>query len=213
MAHKKPTCPFAMHRTNSKELKMTESVVAMHVRYFSQADDTVTWDTMKKGHDKQSITKGVWLKLKTITNILFGKTSSVATLSEIHNPASTGLWDKDGNFDEKLFAQLAVRHIKVDDKKVITREIFENFRNEIHGNCTDFGTATKVGYLLPVPWKAVTDGSINELYEYYSDIWVKNKNGKYEKALTVDQLRAFYTDPVDVMQRREKGEFQTKEPK
>jgi len=59
------------------------------------------------------------------------------------------------------------------------------------------GNACKVFFVIPINWKMVTKGSIDELFEYYSDYDFYG-----EKALTVERLRDFYTNPSKLMTKK-----------
>jgi hypothetical protein len=195
-------CPFA-HKGIDELKKLDGTVVAQHIRFFSNTDDSVDGESMKAGHDVQSITAGVALKIRAITNMLFGKPSTVHTLAIAINPARTGLWDEKGNFDESVLQEIALlsnmykdndyMHL---DKKIITREMFDQYLATKHG-CKDLGAATKVFGVVPVSWKAITSASLDELVTYYGDAEHEGK-----KAITVGRIREFYTDPAGAMQRQ-----------
>lgn len=187
------------------------NAVLAHARFFAGKDDALTTESMTAGHTIQKITAGVPLKCRAILNMLQDRKMEVTAeaLATLVNPAATGLWTSEGYFDEKRFTLLAAKAITDQGKAIITKALFR----ELCPQREKLGKATHIFWKIPVSWKAVTKGSINELFEYYSDHWYKNPKGKYEKALTVEQIRAFYTDPVSVMQRRQKGEFQLPKPK
>jgi hypothetical protein len=208
-------CPYLNQEKSGRKVEtFGKSVVAEHAKFFACKDEnTLTDKSMTDAHTAQNITSKVSVKVRAILNMFSDreKEPTVNNLVTTNNPASTGLWDKDGNFDEKRFQQLAKMAIKDGGKEIITRQMFEDLRKEIHGT-NDYGNATHIFIFVPVSWNAVTDGSINELFEYYADHWYKNRSGKYEKALTVEQVRAFYTNPNAVMRRRIRGELPVPQP-
>jgi hypothetical protein len=204
----KSGCPFL----SSNQVFEFGSDVAKHVRCFAASDGkTLTRKSMLDAHTQQGIKDGVSIKIRAIKNMMKGKPSEVETIAGFINPASSGLWDHKGNFDEKQFDLLAAKCITVEDHKIITYEIFQDFVDTLHGD-KDTGIATKIFKLVPVSWKKVTQGSIKELFEYYSDFWYKNNKGKYEKAMTIQHLKDFYTNPDLVMSRRIRGEFALPKP-
>ena len=78
---------------------------------------------------------------------------------------------------------------------------FDSLRKDIHGD-TDHGLTTRIAFVIPVPWKTVTDASLWELFEYYADTTVTRKDGTTHKAFTTAILHRFYTQPNDLMNSR-----------
>jgi hypothetical protein len=74
-----------------------------------------------------------------------------------------------------------------------TRSEAKKFLDDQHGN-TDHGIACYVGYVVPVSWKRITQGSIYELIEYFGDAEYEGK-----KAITSKKLFEFYTNPSKFM--------------
>lgn len=87
----------------------------------------------------------------------------------------------------------------------MTKKLFR----ELCPSSQNLGNATRIACCIEVPWTTVGQ-SMN-----CSNIIriIGNPKGQYEEALTVEQVRAFYSDPVSVMQRRIQGEFQLPKPK
>lgn len=180
------------------------SIVSQHAQYFAETDGKLTDNSMRSGHSKQNIHDGVDLKMKAIRHMLRdnGVEATSQNLSGSKNPASSGIWNEDGTFNPTRFSQLAAKSVKsIDGKDVITEKIFLQFLEEIHKG-KDYGKATTVFKFIPVTWKRVTEGSINELFKYYSDAVVVPASGKNEPAMTVSKLRKFYTNPNSVMDER-----------
>ncbi len=161
---------------------------------------------MKQGHTIQGISSGVGTKIWAISNLMSDRKieRNAKCLAGVVNPAASGIWDANQNFNEGRFIDLTKNAVRNSEGTlVITESIFKEFVINLHkGVCT--GNATKLGYLIPVSWYLVTDGSISELIKYYSDTTYESegKNGKSEKAMSVEKMRQFYTDPNSVMQER-----------
>ena len=66
-------------------------------------------------------------------------------LVQIENPCSTGIWD---TFNEAHFDWLAAKSIRDQGKNLLTRQMFTDFLEELHGD-TDAGLATKLAYTVP----------------------------------------------------------------
>lgn len=185
-----------------------------HIKQFTAIDgNTLTTNTMTNGHSVQGITDGVYVKCWAIQNLLTDRNlpHTSDSLLTVNNPARTGLWTADGKFDEKVYAEVC--KLAIDDskgKKVLTRKIMMNYLADKHKG-KSLGTATKLGYMVPVSWKAVTEGSIKELFLYYSDSEIKDpETGKMVQAMTLEQLKLFYTEPQKVIQKRmNKSKFNT----
>ena len=64
---------------------------------------------------------------------------------QIENPCSTGIWD---TFNEAHFDWLAAKSIRDQGKNLLTRQMFTDFLEELHGD-TDAGLATKLAYTVP----------------------------------------------------------------
>jgi hypothetical protein len=185
-------CPYAFH---SSAFDPTNSAVQRHAALFATVDKaTLTTESMTHGHTIQGITSGVWVKGKAITNLLTDRKLPLTAeaVATIQNPAATGMWDKNGRFDEKVFLEMAELAISVPNihEKVLTEGIITGYLKKKHAG-KDLGTATKVGYLLPVSWEAVTSGSIGELIKYFGN--AKTADGK--GAITVSRMRQWYENP------------------
>lgn len=185
----------------------TMSDVQKHVYFFSHADYSVSPQSICEGHQVQEISKGVDVKQRAIMNMMSDakKKPTTQNISESVNPSASGLWGRDGNFDEKQYEKLCQLSISDCGKRIITKQIFIDFLNRLHGDKNP-GLATMVFYVLPISWKKVTEGSINELFLYYNDYWYLNlETMEYESAFTVEHLRRFYKDSYNVMLMRKNG--------
>jgi hypothetical protein len=178
--------------------------VAKHIRGYT-IRNTLTKDSMIDNHTTQGITKGVGIKAKAITNILHDRKldSTVEGLSQMVNPARSGIWDEKGYFNEARFNDLKMMSIFDQGESIITKDIYSSFMEDIHKG-KDYGKSTCIYYVLPVSWNRVTQGSIDELFEFYSDHTFINTKGRFEKALTIGRLYEFYNDPDATKRRRER---------
>lgn len=185
-----------------EKLRYEKTALQRHVEFFADKSRVdLTEKSMKDGHYIQQITKGVYPKVWAISNILHGGPSTVGALCKVQNPAASGFWDKEGHFDEEAFAKLREKSIEDKGEEIITRAMVDQYLKERHGE-QDLGTATYLARVIPVTWKAVTEGSFDELFKYYADYMYVNKKGKAEQALTVKRFRDCYLDFGTVMKAR-----------
>jgi hypothetical protein len=179
---------------NTVKQNPAKQVVYGHVNFFAEKDGKLTWDSIESGHHCQRITSGVSLKTRAIENMMGDNPHTVDTITKLENPASTGIWNKDGTFNQDVFNQLTKNYInRGDGKQIITKQMFWDHLNERHQK-KDFGNACHVFYVIPVPWTKVTEGSIDELFKYYADTTHSN-----EPAFTIERLYEFYTNPTKCM--------------
>lgn len=175
------------------------NVVYNHACFFAKTDGELTYKSMTKGHSDQGITSGVDIKARAISNLLDDRKlpHNCESLATVNNPASSGIWDKEGKFCEERFNELCKNSVKNEEGfEVLTASIFHQFLEKLHEG-EKLGNATYIAYVIPVSWKKVTEGSVNELFTYYSDATFEGKN-----AMTRERMREFYTNPNKVMQER-----------
>ena len=173
--------------------------VREHIRYFAEKNGQITPQSMKDAYNSQCIYKGVSLKVRAICNIMGEKPHNVETLEKTQNPSSSGIWKSDGTFDKEQFDKLvSYGYISSENgsKRVITKQNFMDYLKERHGN-KNTGTACHIFNFIPVSWNRITNGSIDELFEYFGNIMFND-----EKAFTEDKLLEFYTNPNNVMNER-----------
>jgi hypothetical protein len=187
--------------------------VVDHTHYFSD-NSKLTLESMKKAHTNQNITSGIDIKARAIANLLQKQRekvgeidSDVVVISKTRNPCASGIWDDRGKFDELVYDQLANRALTVDGQKFITESIFWNFIMNKHKNNPKIDEiATWAYYVIPITWKQITKGSIQELFKYFHDglyiYYDKDNNHKEEYVLTVDQIKKFYIYTNDLMDER-----------
>ena len=182
------------------------NIVKKHVDFFAEDNGELTDFSMKVGHVSQRIEKGVSLKIRAIKNMLSKRNlpQTSEALCTIENPARTGIWNIDGTFNEDVFNEISSKAINVvgkhtgRKKRVVTKQIILDFLKDKYKKAVDkIGNACNIFFVIPVNWKRVTKGSIDELFEYYSDC-----NYKGEKTLTVERLREFYTNPSELMNKK-----------
>lgn len=186
--------------------------VAHHIAMFTEkkpnnTPNLLTTESMTNGHTVQGITDGVYVKCWAIQNLLNDRKMphTLDQLLTVENPARTGLWNANGQFDNTVFEDLAKSAVK-DEKgvAVLTREIVMTWLQKKHAGKT-LGKATTLAYVVPVSWEAVTEGSIKELFMYYSDSFIKssvNNGDEIIPAMTLTKFKRFYTDPSSVVQER-----------
>jgi hypothetical protein len=210
-------CPFAKDgKKDGKKDWPADSAVARHIAFFTQNQDgqTLTAESMTWGHTIQKIFSGVSLKVAAILKLLKDQLLSPTTddLLKVNNPAASGIWSKDGKFDEKAFQGFVDGASFFDDKekkRILTRESVRKWMNNKWAG-HKFGVATwiRLAYVIPIPvsWTAVTSGSFDELFLYYSDCTFTDPYAAQkvtaQNALTVERLREFYTNSFTVMEKR-----------
>lgn len=171
-----------------------------HVQFFAKKNGELTPDSMKRPHDYLGITQNVDIKIIAILNMLdrIQMPHTVGNLLPIANPASSGIWGANGQFIEDRFNQLADKAILDNGNLIITKEIFTNFLLSIPRDGTEkeaAATVTMGPFIFDITWEQVTQGSVNELFEFLGDYTLNQ-----EKAFTVNELRRFYMYPDDYMQ-------------
>jgi hypothetical protein len=175
------------------------NIVREHIKFFSESNGKITSECIEDAHTSQCIFKGVSVKARAICNIMGDNPHNIETLEKTLNPSSTGIWKPDGTFDEDEFNKLVNRGAFASSlgyKRIITKQNFLDHLQERHGK-KNTGIACYILKFIPVSWKCITNGSIDELFEYYSDAVVNN-----EKVFTETRLREFYTNPNKVMAAR-----------
>lgn len=175
------------------------NIVREHIKFFSDPDGEITPESIKNNHTVQCIYKGVSVKTRAICNIMGDMPHNVETLEKTINPASSGIWRPDGTFDKDEFDKLASRGAysgALGYKRIITKQHFLDHLQERHGQ-KNTGIACYIFKFVPVSWRRISNGSVDELFEYYGDVVVNN-----EKAFTEKRLREFYTNPNKVMMER-----------
>jgi hypothetical protein len=176
-----------------------KNCVKEHIKFFADENDNLTQESMEYGHRVCPYMKKIPLKakIKAICNLMDNKPYTVETLIKIINPASTGIWNSDGTFNESKFNCFVKRygHLQIygGEEYIITEQDYKNFLDDQHGN-KDYGIACYIGYILPIRWKRITQGSIYELIEYFGDTEYEGK-----KAITSKKLFEFYTNPSKFM--------------
>ncbi len=176
--------------------------VQRHIECYAASNGIdLTKESMTQGHTAQGITEKVWLKVWAIINMLSPQEPTVANLCPMRNPAATGIWGTNGQVDQARLAQIVARAIDDKGKKILTKTIVDDWLKGLHGK-KDHGVATYLGYAAPVTWWRVTDGSIGELFRYYTDHTYTNKKGQAVPALTVERFTQFYTHPKVVWKQR-----------
>lgn len=196
-----PTCA---HHINSTALQQG-TPLWHHVQFFANKKGELSKESMKPPHDCLGIKKNVGYKMDAILNILDRRQLSHTTdnLLYVFNPASSGLWDINGNFVESRFNQLAAMAILDNGNQIITKKLFNSFLQTIPRDGSEKDVAATIYIIWPfstdITWDQVTDGSVNELFDFLGNYTLK-RNGTSEKAFTVSELRRFYEHSDEYMQ-------------
>lgn len=117
-----------------------------------------------------------------------GDDKTVEGICKLENPARTGIWNTDGTFNEKRFEELKAHAVSEDGIEMVTLSIFQNFLSDLHG-CGYSGMAT-TSYLIPVTWYQLTNGSIADFCDKFSDCTYDGN-----KAISIAKLNQFYNQP------------------
>jgi hypothetical protein len=110
---------------------------------------------------------------------------TVASVCRIVNPARSGIWNANQTLNHERLAELKGRCIKIEGALLVTRSIFQAFIDERRATIKKsplpdvlaLGTVTWVSpssacpymKVLPIPFTAVTDGSLDAFFHTYSD--------------------------------------------
>lgn len=128
-----------------------------------------------------------------ILNLLPEKQTPQA-LCRVINTARSGVWNADGSFNEEVFSELTRLHsIRDRGVHVMTYKMFRAFLDEKHGS--GYSGVMTSAYLIPITYHQVTDGSVRELFNVFSDCVYQGEN-----AISIPTLRRFYTDPEPLWQ-------------
>lgn len=170
-----------------------------HASFFADEDGQLTKDHMIACHEKIGI-KDSALKATAIKSLLKrnGCPYTAKAISGIANPASTGIWNTDGTFNEQVFQKLTARAVRDNnDKPAITRQMFDDILLSDKTNDGKPGSSNIAAYawlfsVIPIPltWSRITQASLDELFKYFHDTYVGEDPG-----ITVEHLRDFYTKP------------------
>lgn len=185
--------------------QQSTSPVVEHASFFADQKGMLTCPFMAARHHELGVKPGLGLtvKLKAITNMLSDRKlePSFKNIAKIENPAATGIWNKDGTVNLERLNMACQKAIPLPNgTRILLRKHLNEFLQDVHQNKTDFGNATHVGYILPVPWATVTSKSIDEMFTYGWDYKYTNEEGKQENALTVDWFREFYLKPRNFLE-------------
>jgi hypothetical protein len=149
--------------------------------------------------DPNTETKCTWMSNILHTHKLPSNTRSWGL---VINPARTGLWDENGEFDPVVFAALSKRSIKplVGAESVITLSAMLKFQGQM-GQSNRYLLATILHWIVPVSWQQVTEESVRTLFKFFG----KWNHIVVDYVMTLDEIKEFYQDPRAVMDRRSDG--------
>jgi len=181
---------------HSTKMDNTNKVLE-HSQFFADQNGKLTPDLMIQRHNELGI-PNTKLKASAIMSLLKRNKCpfSAQGISVIENPASTGIWNTDGTFNEQEFQKLTIQSIPdVNNELAITRQMF----NHMIGVKPGSGNIASYAWLysvLPIPltWNRISHASVDELFTYFSDTYVMQDNIQLP-AITVKHLRYFYTEP------------------
>lgn len=124
------------------------------------------------------------LRRRTVLEVV-SDDPTVASVCRIVNPARSGIWNANQTLNHERLAELKGRCVNIDGTLLLTRSIFQAFIDERRATIKKsplpdvlaFGTVTWVSpssacpfmKVLPIPFTAVTDGSIDAFFHTYSD--------------------------------------------
>ncbi len=198
-AKRMKTCPFG-------PAGPTGAPVLQHAGWFANHQEQFTRQNMIEAHNKLGIDGSsfkIGVKIKAIFDMLqrHGSVSEVASdvthISAIVNPARSGIWDAHGQFNQERFDLLVAQALPDDQTRVpaVTRAMFAN----LVGRGNGLAAIAWVLRLIPLPlsWLTVTNASLDELFEYFSDTYVAG-----HPAFRVPTIELFYRQPADFFRYR-----------
>lgn len=196
-AKRMKTCPFASAGSSCP--------VQQHAQWFADHQGQFTRQSMIEAHNKLGIDGSgfkIAVKIKAIFDMLLRHGSpdvynDVEKLSAIVNPARSGIWDASGQFNQERFDMLVAQAIPDDQTRIpaVTKAMFA----KLIGRGNGLAAVTWMMKLLPLPlsWKTVTNASLDELFEYFSDTYVAGN-----PAFRVPTIELFYRQPAEFFRYR-----------
>jgi len=190
-------------------LSTTDSPVYRHACMFATNTGMLTEDSIRDGQAK--FNDDVKIRRDAVLAACEND-PSVKKVCSIVNEARSGIWNTDGSLNIERLRELKVQCITFQGVLIITESIFKNFVNERRaslnhshlpdilsfGNFTCVKTSDCLPFIqIPIPFTAVTDGSIDALIHHLSD---RKYNG--EKAVTWEKVSEFY-DPDNISKLRD----------
>jgi hypothetical protein len=184
-----------------RELKRANgTALERHVTFFADTDGKrLTKEVIVEAHRLLGMGNGKSIQFKA--DAILQLAQSVKGLCQVLNPAASKLWTPEGNIDEVRWAAL------IGSRGYVTKSDFVRFVDRVHPPVptaavslaapapgSDDVAATVAMGLIKVTWHRITDGSVNELFEYFVDHWVvpADGGGVAEPAISVPTLRLFY---------------------
>jgi len=157
----------------------------IHAGTFATEGGVLTDASIKARQDELNDTVPIAeLRRRTVLEAIHDD-PTVASVCRIVNPARSGIWNANQTLNHERLAELKGRCIKVEGVLLVTRSIFQAFIDERRARIKKsplpdvlaFGTVAWVSpssacpymKVLPIPFTAVTDGSVDAFFHTYSD--------------------------------------------
>ena len=171
------------------EINTSPTPACVHAAHFAGPDGKFTHDSIMNGQKKWGITgKLAGIRAEAILKAC-GEEKTPEAICKVVNYARSKIWNEDGTFNEEQFNKLKEHAVTSDDgKEVVTLSIFKKFLSDLHGN--SFSGVMVYVYCLPITYHQVTEGSVSDFFDKFSDCTYKDK-----KAMSFEKLRQFYTNP------------------
>ena len=189
-----------------------------HIQFFTdEKTHELTKDSMQSSHAKLGLPDNK-LKYDAILSIASQHQVSPTAdgMSGLVNPVAVGPW-RGGKFEAGLW--IAMKKAAIRDPKtgrsIFTKHALKDMceRNKLMADANACKLCIFGCFGMQLKWGRVTDGSINELFEVYSDHWFKNpQTNTYEKAISEDQMLLFYTNQPEINRRKLLGLFDKPPP-
>ena len=158
-----------------------------HVSYFTDKDGLLSVGSIKDAFQRLGFTSSTSI-IKAVKIKIAGGIPEGGDPCGIHKAihrSYTGVFDKDGNFDEKRFNSL--RQWDVDNKGALT---MENIKKMIKANKERDKTD---GWLQSVIGAIGSKKEFKMVLLLAADTCFKNKDGEPKPAITFERLKKFYT--------------------
>lgn len=173
-------------------MEATQSPACTHAYHFANGYGQLTYDSIMRGQKKWGITGAIAHVRALAVLAMCGNEKTPEGLCKVVNKARSGIWDTEGKFNEEQFNKLKAQAVELEDKtEVITLSIFKDFLADLHGTGYSgimVNVWVKSFICIPITYYQVTDGSVSDFFDKFSDCTYEGK-----KAISLDKLHSFYT--------------------